>query len=249
MSDVIKQAREILEKERTGEIAKKLGITPSCISPIKTGKATLTENMATRIVDAYNGKAPKPAMKKAAAKKPRAKKPAAKKEAKPKSSSDKNNQERSIPVDDYIGALEKHNALEELKKLAEEAVSAVIKETTIPALNDKLARFMNGIDERIEAVVQKALKEFGRPEVPEPPEETISELSIERISELKQEEGDVLGLLPDVDESAYTEESEPLEERAEIKPDPDIFSGGTTWDRGTSGLPEKKKRWWRRSKK
>jgi len=226
MTDVIKQAREILKRENTSDIAARLHINAGGISSLKTGRRNLTENMAARIVEAYDGKPAKPA-KKSPPKKPKTKKPAAK-----KGKGEEANQTKSIPVDDYIGTLERLQGLEAIVKMAEEAVSKVMKETTIPALNEQ-------IPPMVEKLVDKRIEALGL--MPGYREDVIT--LDERIDKAIRRILDAKEIIPAEVEPI----SEPMVE--EVGPS-EMYSGRAALETMMAmEEAEKKRPWWRRSKK
>lgn len=248
MNDVIKQARDIMASEcRTKEIAQLTGINPSVVSSLRTGKRKLSEAMANRIVEAYNGKP----VKKAPPKKPKAKKPSVKKEA-PK---EKRQQHRQS-ADEFFQEVKKHDQLEKLEGMARSAVSKIIREEVIPALNEKLSRFIEGIDARVEAAVQKSPSGDGKQgntishliervakledrvawweelNRPKEPEETISEPMVEEFMEAGN------GKFVEITHSGGLILSDEQFERREIAEEaPESARVGS------------KRRWWRRTKK
>lgn len=147
------QAKRILETHTSGEIASKLGIKSTNISPLKSGKRPLTEKMAARIVEKFGGKVK---AEKATAVGKGAKKPAAKK-AKggwhdPQKPADLTPQQQQAKRD-MAKLAEEANAL--LSKMgmagvARAAVAKVIEDEVGPMLKELLGQAtLTGGDENV----------------------------------------------------------------------------------------------------
>jgi len=134
------QAKRILETHSAAEIAAALDIKSGNIYPLQSGKRVLTEKMAARIVGAFGSKAkegktggkdvPKPP-------------PTEKNRA----GQGTNNVARE--ADAFLAEIHKQEELEKFGSIARHVISKVVKEEVLPALNEKIARAMDAINNAV----------------------------------------------------------------------------------------------------
>lgn len=142
-SATIDQARKILEREKPSEIAARLGVKcQSNIAQIRDGKRNLTEKMAARIVEAFAEKPKKkaePVTVKSGGKKAES--------ITKKSKSKELNLSNARTADAFLNEIEKGNQLDQLNSMARHAISKILQEEALPALNEKLGRFLEKVKE------------------------------------------------------------------------------------------------------
>jgi len=150
---VINQARKILEAHTNKELAAKVGIGANNFSFLRSGKRTLTENMAARIVEAYAGDRGKRKAK--AAEKP---------ETPVKASAAAERKGWGAPNNPTGISSEQRQAKQDKAKLAEEAYALLSKMGMAGAARASLAKVIEEeIRPMLEEMIQRAVGEALRP--------------------------------------------------------------------------------------
>lgn len=200
MKSTINRAKKILEERGPREVARRIGYkSPGTLYSIRAGRINMGEKLAVQIVEAYQDQekpAPATEKKKAPAKKPAQPPKKNEKDLKVKTKSGTLDLGNPRTADAFFQEAKRQEQMEATEAMARTAISKVVQNEVVPALNEKLGRFMEelkaivaglnpGLEGKIRAVLAGMIEEdYGlkplppdvkpvQPE-PEPMRETVA---------------------------------------------------------------------------